>query len=63
MEETMVKATLQGNSVVTTQGQITIPKGLRKRSCIKTGDIIEFLITENGLIVLRKMESKTEVDL
>lgn len=59
----MVKAVVEGNSVVTTQGQVTIPKKLRKRFVIRPGDIVEFLATENGLIVLRKIEARTEVDL
>ncbi len=59
----MVKALLEGNSVVTTQGQVTIPKGLRNRFRLKTGDMVEFLETENGLVVLRKIETKKEIDL
>ncbi len=59
----MVKATLQGNSVVTTQGQITIPKAIRNKFKIKPGDIVEFLVTETGLIVIRKIETRTEVEL
>ncbi len=59
----MVKALLEGNSVVTTQGQVTIPKGLRGRFKIRTGDMVEFLETESGLVVVRKIEIKKEVDL
>ncbi len=58
-----MKATLQGSSVVTTQGQITIPKAIRNRFSIKAGDIVEFLVTETGLIVIRKIETRREVDI
>ncbi len=58
-----MKATLQGSSVVTTQGQVTIPKAVRNRFGIEAGDIVEFLVTETGLIVMRKLETRREVDI
>ncbi len=44
---------------VTVRGQITIPKGIRKKLNIKDGDKVVF-IEENGKIV---MENSTMVDL
>ena len=59
----MVKAKSAGSSVVTTQGQITIPKALRERLDLKAGDLIEFLLAEKDIVVLRKIEVKEEIEL
>lgn len=59
----MVKASVIGNSVITKQGQITIPKDIRKKLGMKKGDMIQFVITVNGNLIIKKMEFDKEVEL
>ncbi len=59
----MVKARIIGTSTVTVQGQITILKELRDRLKLKPGDVVEFLLTENGHIVVRRLDVKEEIEL
>ncbi|UCD07599.1 MAG: type II toxin-antitoxin system PrlF family antitoxin [Candidatus Aenigmatarchaeota archaeon] len=59
----MVKASVVGTSVITKQGQITIPKDIRKKLGIKKGDMIQFVITVNGNVIIRKMEFDKELEL
>ena len=59
----MVRARLSGTTSVTVQGQITIPKSIRDNLGIKAGDTIEFLQTEKGVVVIRKMKVIEEVEL
>ncbi|NIO21240.1 MAG: AbrB/MazE/SpoVT family DNA-binding domain-containing protein [Candidatus Aenigmarchaeota archaeon] len=59
----MVKASVIGTSVITKQGQITIPKDIRKKLGIKKGDMIQFVITVNGNVIIRKMEFDKELEL
>lgn len=59
----MVKASVVGTSVITKQGQITIPKDIRKKLGIKKGDMIQFVITVNENVIIRKMEFDKELEL
>jgi AbrB family looped-hinge helix DNA binding protein len=59
----MVKASVIGTSVITKQGQVTIPKDIRKKLGIKKGDMIQFVITVNGNLIIKKMEFDKEVEL
>lgn len=59
----MVKATVIGTSVITKQGQITIPKDIRKKMGIKKGDMVQFMITVNRNVVIRKLEFDKEIKL
>jgi AbrB family looped-hinge helix DNA binding protein len=59
----MVKASVAGTSTITKQGQITIPKEIRKRFGMKQGDMIQFVVTENGNLVIRKMAFEREIEL
>jgi AbrB family looped-hinge helix DNA binding protein len=59
----MVKASVMGTSTITKQGQITIPSDIRKRFGLKKGDMIQFMVTENGNLVIRKMEFDREMEL
>ncbi len=59
----MVKASVIGTSVITKQGQITIPKDIRKKLGMKKGDMIQFVITVNGNLIIKKMEFDKEVEL
>lgn len=59
----MVKATVAGTSVITKQGQITIPKEIRKRMGIKKGDMVQFMVTVNGNVVIKRMEFDEELEL
>jgi AbrB family looped-hinge helix DNA binding protein len=43
-------------SKVTTKGQVTIPKEVRKRLELGAGDMLVYEFQENGLVVVRKME-------
>ena len=47
-----VEAVLRGESVMTSRGQITVPKEIRRKFGLKPGDIICFLEV-NGSIVLK----------
>ena len=38
---------------LTSKGQVTIPKPVREMLCLNTGDRLEFVIMENGDVVLR----------
>jgi len=46
-----------GISKLTTKGQITIPKVVREKLNLKTGDIVVF-IERNGEIIIRRSELK-----
>ncbi|MBI4173593.1 MAG: AbrB/MazE/SpoVT family DNA-binding domain-containing protein [Candidatus Aenigmarchaeota archaeon] len=59
----MATATAAGSSTITAQGQVTIPKGLRKRLGMENGDIIQFLVTDKGVLIIRKVEVKQELEL
>jgi len=59
----MVKASVIGTSTITKQGQITIPKEIRKKFGMKKGDMIQFMITDNGNLIVRKMEFDKELEL
>ncbi len=39
-------------STITTKGQITIPKSIRKRLNLQTGDKVEFIVDQEGQIKL-----------
>jgi AbrB family looped-hinge helix DNA binding protein len=39
---------------VTSKGQVTIPKHIRERLGIKTGDELEFVENERGVITVRR---------
>ncbi len=41
---------------VTSKGQVTIPKGLRKKIGIETGSYIEIEETENGYLIRKKVD-------
>jgi AbrB family looped-hinge helix DNA binding protein len=43
-------------SKVTSKGQVTIPKEVRKRLRLGAGDMLVYEFQENGLVVVRKME-------
>ncbi len=49
-------------SVVSEKGQVTIPKRLRDRLGLRTGEVIDFE-EEGGLLVGRKVANQDPVDL
>ena len=59
----MVKARLMGTSSVTVQGQATLPKKIRDMLGIKPGDLLEFLVTDNRTVVVRKLKVTEEIEL
>jgi len=44
-------------ATVTSKGQITLPKAVRERLHIDTGDQVDFIINEHGDVVLRPFGS------
>ena len=46
---------------VTGQGQVTIPKEVREKMTVKAGDWMQFLLTEDGHMVIRKFEFDIEL--
>lgn len=44
-------------AVITTKGQVTLPKAVRERLGLKQGDRIEF-VSENGRTVVRRARSR-----
>ena len=53
----MVKAAVLGTSRITSQGQITIPKEVRQKLRLKSGDFVQYLLTVDGhVLLIRKFE-------
>lgn len=48
------------STIVTSKGQVTIPKEVRDRLGIKPGTAIDFQMTEDGRIVIAKAGRKTK---
>ena len=42
-----------GTSKLTSKGQVTIPSEVREHLAVETGDSIEFVVLENGTVVVR----------
>lgn len=40
-------------ATLTTKGQITIPKDIRQRLLLQTGDKVDFTVTESGEVLLK----------
>jgi len=57
----MVRAAVLGVTKVTGQGQVTVPKEVREKLTVKSGDWLQFLLTEDGHIILRKFEFDIEL--
>jgi antitoxin PrlF len=45
-------------STVTSKGQITVPRKIRERLHLAPGDRIDFVVEENGVIVVRRAQSR-----
>ena len=45
-------------STITSKGQITLPKQIRERLHLVSGDRIDFVVEENGQIVVRPARSR-----
>jgi len=59
----MTKATMIGTSAVSKQGQITIPKVVRNRLKLNKGDIVEFLLTTENLLIIKKSDYDVEIEI
>ena len=59
----MTKATFVGKSAITKQGQTTVPKIARERLKLKKGDQVEFLLTEENLLIIKKSDSDIEIEI
>lgn len=46
-------------STLTSKGQITLPKAIRERLGLRTGDVLEFRFDERGQVVLRPAAEST----
>jgi len=47
-------------STITSKGQITIPKSVRKSLGLQPGDRIEFFVHENGEIIVKPIAKKVD---
>jgi len=47
-------------STITRKGQVTIPKTVRMTLGIKPGDQIEFLVKENGEVIVRPISGRVD---
>ncbi len=47
-------------ATITAKGQITIPKSVREKLMLGTGDKIEFIITENQEAIIRPVTKKVD---
>ena len=47
------------STIVTSKGQVTIPKKVRDQLGIKSGNAVDFEATEDGRIVLKKAGDKS----
>ena len=45
-------------STITSKGQITLPKTIRERLQVAPGDRIDFVVEDNGLVVVRPARSR-----
>jgi len=50
-------------STITRKGQVTIPKPLREKLQIKEGDNLVFEMKDNNLLILKKKERKSILNL
>jgi AbrB family looped-hinge helix DNA binding protein len=41
---------------MTGQGQVTIPKEVREKMKVRAGDFLQYLLTEDGHVLIRKFE-------
>jgi AbrB family looped-hinge helix DNA binding protein len=47
-------------ATLTTKGQITIPKDIRERLMLHTGDKLDFTLTETGDVLLRPVTCRAD---
>ena len=47
-------------ATLTTKGQVTIPKAVRKQLDLKAGDRIDFIVNDLGEAVIRRVSRSTE---
>jgi len=48
---------------VTAKGQATIPKRIREAAHIREGDMLAFDLDSNNRIIIRRIESTTDIEL
>lgn len=48
-------------STLTSKGQITIPKEIRERYKLRTGDVLDFVVEESGVLSLRRKVDHSEL--
>lgn len=48
------------STIVTSKGQVTIPKKVRDLLGIKSGSAVDFVATEDGRVVLKKVGGRTK---
>ena len=46
------------SSTITRRGQITLPKQIRKHLSVSAGDRIDFVVEDNGRIIVRPARSR-----
>lgn len=47
-------------STITSKGQVTLPKAVRQSLGLQPGDKIEFVVTENGQVLVRPITRKVD---
>ncbi|MGC2598569.1 MAG: AbrB/MazE/SpoVT family DNA-binding domain-containing protein [Nitrososphaeraceae archaeon] len=45
-----------GDSRILNGGRVTIPKNVREKLSVKDGDFLNYLLTENGFVKIKKLE-------
>ena len=48
------------SATITTKGQVTVPKAVRNALSLKTGDRIEFVLTDNREAIIRPISKKVD---
>ncbi len=60
----MVKCGVVGWSRVTKNGQVTLPRGIRDKLDVEAGeDLVQFLLTDNENVLVRKFTLNESVEV
>ncbi len=50
------KKTVLGDSKITGRFQLTVPKAVRQRFGFKVGDLVAFMLSESGELIIKKIQ-------
>ena len=48
------------STTITTKGQVTVPKRVREHLCVTTGDRLDFVIEDDGVVTVRPASSRLD---